>query len=172
MSQEDEIVNKVAGSGLVTLDLEDYYMKGERVLFDIKEYLFEGLLLREKDFREALKQKNWSEYDGKLVAIHCSSDAIVPTWAYMLISIYLAPYAKKTVFGNLNTLETVLYDEVLGRLNPMDFKDARVVIKGCGNLPVPISAYVEVARILRPFAKSIMYGEPCSTVPLFKSKQV
>ncbi len=164
----EPITNKVAASGLVSIDLEEYYLKGERVLFDIKELLFQGLILREKDFREFIKNEDWSKYKDKYVAVFCSTDAIVPTWAYMMLAIHLEPFAKKVVFGNLETLETILYIETLQKINLNDFKDARIVIKGCGNFPVPIAAYVEVTRLLRHVAKSIMYGEPCSTVPLYK----
>ena len=164
----EPIVNKVAASGLTTIDLEDYYLKGDRVLFDIKDLLFQGLILREKDFREFVKNEDWSKYKDKYVAVFCSTDAIVPTWAYMLLTTQLEPFAKKVIFGNLDTLETILYNETLQKININDFKDARIVIKGCGNLPVPPSAYVELTRLLRPVAKSIMYGEPCSTVLLYK----
>jgi hypothetical protein len=163
-----EIINKVALSGIVTIDLEEFYPQGERVLFDIKDLLFQGLILREKDFREFVKNEDWNKYKNKYVALVCSADAIVPTWAYMLLATQLEPYVKKVVFGNLEILETVLYNDILGKLNINDYKDARIVIKGCGHLPVPKAAYVEVARLLRPIAKSIMYGEACSTVPLYK----
>jgi hypothetical protein len=166
----EEIINKVAQSGLITINLEDYYVKGERAVIDIQSQLYQGLLLREKDFREYIKNENWEFYRGKFVAITCSADAIVPTWAYMLLAIQLEPYAKKVVFGSLEQLETELFHEQLKRLDFESYKDARIVIKGCSNLPVPISAYVELTAALRPFAKSIMYGEPCSTVPLFKRK--
>jgi hypothetical protein len=167
----EPIINKVAVSGLVSFDLEEYYLKGERVLLDIKEILFQGLILREKEFREYIKNENWGKYEDKYVAVFCSTDAIVPTWAYMLLAIHLEPFAKKVVFGNLETLETILYQETLQKININDFKDTRIVIKGCGNLPVPIAAYVELTRLLRPVAKSIMYGEPCSTVPLYKQSK-
>jgi len=163
-----EIINKVALSGIITIDLEEFYPQGERVLFDIKDLLFQGLILREKDFREFVKNEDWSKYKNKYVALICSADAIVPTWAYMLLATQLEPYVKKVVFGNLEILETILYSEILGKLNINDYKDARIVIKGCGHLPVPKAAYVEIARLLRPVAKSIMYGEACSTVPLYK----
>ena len=163
-----EIINKVALSGIITIDLEEFYPQGERVQFDIKELLFQGLILREKDFREFIKNEDWSKYKNKYVALICSADAIVPTWAYMLLATQLEPYVKKVVFGNLEVLETVLYTEILSQLNINNYKDARVVIKGCGHLPVPKAAYVEIARLLRPVAKSIMYGEACSTVPLYK----
>lgn len=163
-----EIVNKVELSGIITIDLEDYYPPGDRVLFDIKDLLFQGLILREKDFREFVKNQDWSKYKDKYVALTCSADAIVPTWAYMLLATQLEPYAKKVVFGDLEILETILYNEALAKLNIDAYKNARIVIKGCGNLPVPKAAYVEITRLLRPVAKSIMYGEACSTVPLYK----
>ncbi|MCY7292051.1 MAG: DUF2480 family protein [Ferruginibacter sp.] len=170
---EKEIINKVALSGIITIDLEEFYPQGERVLFDIKEQLFQGLILREKDFREFVKNEDWSKYTDKYVALICSADAVVPTWAYMLLAIQLQPYTKKVVFGELETLETVLYNDILNKLNINDYKDARIVIKGCGYLPVPQAAYVEIARLLRPVAKSIMYGEACSMVPLYKQpKQI
>ncbi len=165
---ENEIVNKVSQSGLITIDLEEFYPAGERVLFDIKELLFQGLVLREKDFREFIKNEDWNKYKDKYVALTCSADAIVPTWAYMLLATQLEPIAKKVVFGNLESLETILYTEILSKIDINNYKDARVVIKGCGNLPIPKSAYVHITSLLRPLAKSIMYGEPCSTVPLYK----
>jgi hypothetical protein len=164
----EEIINKVAQSGLTELNLEDYYPVGERIPYDMKDQLFQELMLKEKDFREHIKTENWSKYTDTYVAIFCSADAVVPTWAYMLLATALTPFAKKFVFGGLETLETVLFQEALSQINPESFRDQRVVIKGCSNLPVPVSAYVELTRILRPVAKSIMYGEPCSTVPLYK----
>ena len=166
----EEIINKVANSGLITIDLEEYYPKGERVLFDIKPLLFQELILKERDFREYIKNTDWAVYQNKYVAVICTADAIVPTWAYMLIGIALEPYAKKVVYGNLQTLETILFNEVLNKLDYSSYKDQRVVIKGCSNLPVTTSAYIELASNLKPYAKSIMYGEPCSTVPLYKAK--
>ena len=166
----DQIENKVAQSGLINFDLEEYYPQGERALIDIKDYLYEGIILKEKDFRSQVSSTDWSQYDGKYVALNCTADAIIPTWAYMLITVHLEPYAKKVVFGDLNTLETVLFQEALSKINLEDFKDERLIIKGCGNLPVPESAYVEITRLLKPVAKSIMFGEACSTVPLYKRK--
>lgn len=166
----DEIINKVANSGLITIDLEEYYPKGERVVFDIKPLLFQELILKEKDFREYIKNNDWTVYKDKYVAVICSADAIVPTWAYMLVGLALEPFAKKTVFGNLETLETVLFHEVLEKIDALQYKEQRVVIKGCSNLPVATNAYMELAQKLKPYVKSIMYGEPCSTVPLFKAK--
>jgi len=170
---EKEIINKVALSGIITINLEDFYPQGERVLFDIKEQLFQGLILKEKDFREFVKNEDWRKYTDKYLALICLADAVVPTWAYMLLAIQVEPYTKKVVFGDLETLETVLYIEILNKVNINDYKDARVVIKGCGHLPVPNAAYIEITRLLRPVAKSIMYGEACSMVPLYKEpKQI
>ena len=168
----DEIVNKVANSGLITIDLEEFYPKGERVLFDVKPLLFHELILKEKDFRDFIKQHDWTVYKEKMVAITCTADAVVPTWAFMLLSIALEPFAKKIVFGSLETLEAVLFSEVLKSITYSDYQDKRVVIKGCSNLPVSTNGYVELVKGLRPFAKSIMYGEPCSTVPLYKAPTV
>jgi hypothetical protein len=168
----DEIINKVANSGLITIDLEEFYPKGERVLFDLKPLLFQELILKEKDFREFIKEHDWVSYKDKMVAITCTADAIVPTWAFMLLSIALEPFAKKIIFGNLATLEAMLFSEVLKAINYADYQDKRIVIKGCGNLPVSTNAYVELVKGLKPFAKSIMYGEPCSTVPLYKAPAI
>jgi len=170
MDIQENIVNKVAASGLVTLNLENYYNQGERVIYDIKENLFHGLMLREKDFREFIKTHNWAAYTGKNVGIICSADAIVPTWAYMLLSNKLKPYANEIVFGNLDVLETVLFTKALAKINLADYEGARVVIKGCGDIEVPVAAYVEITSLLTPVVKSIMYGEPCSTVPVYKRK--
>lgn len=166
---ENEIINKVANSGIITVNLEDYITEGERVLFDIKPLLFQELILKEKDFREFIKNNDWSVYKEKLVALTCSNDAIVPTWAYMLLTLALEPYAKKIIFGNLKDLENILFAEKLASLNVTSFKDARVVIKGCGDKPLPTNAYIQLTTLLKPVAKSIMYGEPCSTVPLYKA---
>lgn len=170
--QTEAIINKVANSGLVTLDLEEYYHAGERVVYDLKDNLFQGLILREKDFREFLKNHDWSVYQGQNVAIMCSEDAIVPTWAYMLLATKLEPYAHAFVFGDLAALESKLFYEAIEQINPEDYRDARVVIKGCSKLPVPTSAYVEITRRLKPVALSLMFGEPCSTVPLYKRPRV
>lgn len=166
----EEIVNKVANSGIVNIDLEDFYVPGERVLFDLKPHLFQELILKEKDFREFVKTNDWTVYKDKMVGIICTADAIVPTWAYMLLALALEPFAKRIFFGTINEMETVLFAEKLAKLNPENYKDARVVIKGCGDKPVPVNAFVQLAALLKPVAKSIMYGEPCSTVPLYKAK--
>lgn len=169
---EDGIINKVANSGLVTIDLEEFYPKGERVLFDIKPFLFHELILKEKDFREHIKQHDWSQYQDRYVALTCTADAIVPTWAYMLLTLALKPYARKVVFGSLEALEAVIFDEALSKISFEEYKDKRIVVKGCGNLPVSVHAYVALTEGLKPFAKSVMYGEPCSTVPLYKAPAV
>ncbi len=167
---ENEITNKVANSGIVSIDLEEFFTEGERVLFDIKSLLFQELILKEKDFREFIKTNDWSVYKDKLVALTCSVDAIVPTWAYMLLTLALEPFAKKIIFGDLSDMEKLLFAEKLSQLDISKFKDARIVIKGCGDKPLPTNAYVQITALLKPVAKSIMYGEPCSTVPLYKSK--
>jgi hypothetical protein len=163
-----EILNKVAESGLITIDLEAYYPEGERIAFDIAPLLVEGLLLREKDFRAFIAEHDWSTYKGKHVALFCSTDAIIPRWAWMLLSVALQPFATTVVFGNAETLENVLFESFLSQLNPEDYRDQRVVIKGCSHKPVPVQAYVKLTALLLPVVKSILYGEPCSTVPVYK----
>ncbi len=165
---ENEIINKVANSGLINIDLEDYYVKGPRKLIDIKDQLFMGMILKEKDFREWIKTNNWSQYQDNFVAVHCSEDAIIPVWAYMLVAASLESFAKRVVFGDLEALETELYKEVIDTLKVEEFEDQRLIIKGCGNLPVPRAAFLMLTRKLQPIAKSIMYGEACSTVPIYK----
>ncbi len=172
MSGEEQIINKVANSALITFNLEDYYEPGDRVLLDIKDQLYEGLVLREKDFRDFIKIHNWAQYENKLVAITCSTDAIVPTWAYMLLAIALKPFAKRVIFGSLQELEIENYRNALSKIQWSDFKDAKIVIKGCSKVDVPVAIYVEVVNQLKPYAGSLMFGEPCSTVPLFKKSKV
>ena len=166
---EGEIINRVKNSSLVTLDLEELYIPGERVFFDIKPLLFQELILKEKDFRASLKSTNWSAYQEKHVAIGCSADAIIPTWAYMLISISLKPYAKTVFFGSLPDMEKQLFRTSLSKIDWSQFAQTKVVVKGCSKVEVPTEIYVEVATQLKDVASSIMYGEACSTVPLFKS---
>ena len=166
----DEIVNRVANSGLVNFDLEAYYPKGQRQLIDLKDWLFEGLILKEKDFRQAVKDYDWAQHQDQYVAIDCSADAIVPVWSYMLISNAISPYAKKVVKGNLENLESVIFHELINTLNINHFKNQRVIVKGCSNLPIPESAYVAITNKLSPVVKSIMYGEACSSVPIYKKK--
>ena len=166
----DEIINRVANSKLVTVNLEDYYPKGSRVLFDIKDWLFEELVLREKDFRNQVAEFNWSQYQDSYVALTCSTDAIIPGWAFMLISIQLQPYAKQVIIGDLEALETAIYQDIITNLDVSDFKDKPIIIKGCSKKPVPQNAYIMLANKLKPIATSIMYGEACSSVPLYKNK--
>ena len=167
---EDEIINRVANSKLVTVNLEDYYPKGPRVLFDIKDWLFEGLVLREKDFRNQVAEFNWEQYQDSYVALTCSTDAIIPGWAFMLISIQLQPYAKRVIIGDLEALETAIYQDIITNLEVSEFKDMPIIIKGCSKKPVPQNAYIMLANKLKPVAKSMMYGEACSSVPLHKNK--
>jgi hypothetical protein len=168
--QENEIINRVTNSSLITFDLEEYYQPGDRVLLDIKDQLFQGLILKEKDFRAYIKTTNWSSYQNKFVAIHCSTDAIIPTWAYMLVAIALRPYAKAIEFGTLEQLEEKLYDDVLSKVNWEQYRNTKVVVKGCSKVNVPTSAYVKTVAHLQPLASSLMFGEACSTVPLYKSQ--
>lgn len=171
MEAQDQIVNKVANSSLITFNLEEYYVQGDRILLDIKDQLYQGLILKEKDFRDFIKTHDWSQYQNKFIAITCSADAIVPTWAYMLLAIALQPFAKKIVFGSLQELETILYHEQLAKIDWSKFNNAKVVVKGCSKVDVPIAVYVEATNRLKPLAASLMFGEPCSTVPLFKKSR-
>lgn len=167
---QDEIINRVANSKLITVNLEDYYPEGKRVLFDIKDWLYEGFVLREKYFRDQVAQYDWSQLQNTYVALTCSSDAIIPAWSFILISINLEPFAKKIIIGNLDLLETSIYQDVLNNLDVSEFKDKPIIIKGCSKKPVPQNAYIMLANKLKHVAKSIMYGEACSSVPLFKNK--
>lgn len=164
----ETFVNKVADSGIVTLNLEDYYPKETIIVFDMKDYLFMGLILKEKDFRESLKELDLSVFENKIVALTCSADAVIPMWAYMLAASALQPLAKEIVFGNKEEAVKTILKKNITAINVDDFEDKKVVIKGCGELPVTESAFVEITKKLRPVAKSIMYGEPCSTVPVYK----
>lgn len=164
----EEIINRVAASGLISLDLEEYYHPGERVVYDLKDNLFMNMILKEKDFRTFLKEHDWSQYEGKNVAITCSEDVIIPTWAYMLLTLKLEPVANCVVKGSLKDLEVKLYQEALLTMDFEQYRDARVVVKGCSKVEVPAEVYVEVSRKLQPVVKSLMFGEPCSTVPLYK----
>lgn len=166
----EEIINRVAQSKLMTIDLEEFYPEGERIVFDISQWLHEGLLLREKDFRENVKNFNWGQYKGTYVALTCSTDAIIPSWAYLLIATQLTPYAKKTAVGNLELLETVIFQEVITNLDTTQYQDKPIIIKGCADKPIPATASVQLIEKLQPVVKSILFGEACSTVPLFKRK--
>ena len=167
----DEIINKVANSVLEVFDLEDYYPSGIRTQIDISQWLIEGFLLKEKDFREALKNYDWAQFQNQLVAIHCKTDAIIPAWAIILVTTYVAPFAKKVVSGNLNDLETSLYQDVLAKIDYSQYQGKPVILKGCSKKPVPESAYIIAVQELQKVAKSIMYGEACSAVPLFKKSK-
>jgi hypothetical protein len=168
----EEIVNKVANSGLLTFNLEDHYDHTEKVSLDFKELLFQGLILKEKDFREYVKEQKWENFKDKNVSIFCSTDAVIPTWAFMLVANKLQPFAKEVFFCTPEELDNILFYRILDSIDLSEYKDQRVVIKGCSNLPVPVSAYVEITKRLTPIVKSIFYGEPCSTVPIYKKRPV
>ncbi len=163
-----EIVNRVSQSSILSIDLEEFYPKEERVLFDLKPFLFQDFVLREKEFRSELKALDWSKYTDKWVAITCSTDAIIPNWAYMLVATYLTSTSKGYVIGNLDELEIYISEVMLSQIDLDSFTDRPVVVKGCSNFPVPLFAYGRLVSLIQSRAKSIMYGEPCSTVPLYK----
>jgi len=167
----DEIINKVANSSLEVFDLEDYYLAETRTQIDIAQWLFEGILLKEKDFRDSLKNHDWSQYQNHLVAIYCSTDAILPAWASILVTIYVSPFAKKVVSGSLKDLETAVYQDILSNIDYSNYQDKPVILKGCSKKPVPESAYIMAIQELRKVARSVMYGEACSAVPLFKKSK-
>ena len=163
-----DIVNKVQKSGIITLDLEEMYPQGSRIVIDLADQLWEGLALKEKDFRAWVKEHDWSQYTNAFVSVDCSVDAIIPTWAYMLVAVQLEPVAQLVTAGNEHDLERSIFTRFISELDPTTYQDARVVVKGCSKLPVPLSAYSELTAKLRPVVKSLMFGEPCSTVPLYK----
>lgn len=163
-------MNKVAESGLITIDLEEYYPKGEIKIFDLKDYLFMGMILKEKDYRTGLQTKNWNEYQDAYVGVTCSTDAIIPAWAYMLAASYLQPVAKEVVVGDAKTVINTVFIKRLAGIHAEDYTDKRVIIKGCGDVQVPETAYLEITNKLRPYVKSLMYGEACSNVPVYKKK--
>ncbi len=165
-----EIINKVAESGIIEIDLEKYYPKEEILVFDLKDYLFMGLILKEKDFREALKNLDLSVYHNKYATVTCTADAIIPSWAYMLTASYLQPVALDVFAGNMESAFKTIFIKNIQAITANDFADKRVVIKGCGDLPIEAFAYLEITKLLLPVAKSIMFGEPCSTVPVYKRK--
>ncbi len=166
-----EIINRVANSKLITLDLEDYYPAGKRVVLDISSWLFEGFILKEIDFRESVKNHDWSQYQDCYVAVICSTDAIIPSWAYLLISASLTSYAKKIVIGDLELLENFIFQDIIVNI-PLDkFENAPVIIKGCSEKNIPNSAYAQLTQRLVPVVKSLMFGEACSSVPLYKKKK-
>ena len=165
---EGEIINRVANSALVTFDLEDFYPEGKRIALDIAPWLYEGMILREKEFRTHVKNISPTEYEDAYVALHCSTEAIIPGWAYMLISLQLSGTAKKVVVGNLEDVENVLFSEIISTIDLSALKDKPVIIKGCAHKPIPENAFVLLSQRLQPIAKSIMYGEACAAVPLYK----
>lgn len=167
----EEIVNRVSSSPLVTFDLEEYYPEGKRLLLDISPWLLEGIILKEKEFRQYVNEHPWENYKDAFVALHCSTDAIVPGWAFMLVTTKLQPWAAEVVQGDLNLLETVLYKKVIDELNVTEFENKPVIIKGCSHKPVPANAYLWATNKLQRVAKSVMYGEACSSVPLYKKKK-
>lgn len=166
----ETFINKVAESGLISLDLAQYIPSNEIVIFDIKPFLFMELILKEKDFRASLNTIEWSQYQDKIVGIFCSTDAIIPMWANMLIVSNLSPFAKSVYFGNESTIRDLVLLEAIQKIDASVFADQRIVVKGCGDMPIGESAYIAITQKLRPVAKSIMYGEPCSTVPVYKKK--
>jgi hypothetical protein len=168
MTTDKPLVNKVAKSGLITINLEEYYPKNQIVTFDLKDYLYMELILKEKEFRTALKEHDWTQYQDKVLCVFCSTDAIIPTWAYMLVTTHAVPFAADIVQTTADNYLTLAYQKALSAIEGEEYTDKRIVIKGCSNKPVPIAAYVELTKKLRPFAKSIMFGEPCSTVPIYK----
>ncbi|NVK51970.1 MAG: DUF2480 family protein [Flavobacteriaceae bacterium] len=167
----EEIINRVANSNLITIDLEDFYPQGNRVVIDIKNWLFQEIVLKEKEFRHFVAEHDWEQYKNAYVALTCSTDAIIPSWAYLLITTKLSELAKKVVVGNLTLLESVIFEDVIAKINTEDFKNKPVIIKGCANKPIPPSAYTRLIQKIQPVAKSIMFGEACSTVPLYKAKK-
>jgi hypothetical protein len=167
----EPFVNKVAESGIVTINLETFLPKQNFVSFDLKDYLFMGLILREKDFREALSLKDFSPYQDNIVCIHCSADAIIPLWAYMLVAKHLLNIATAVEVGTIEEVKNNLWLQNIAAVNAEAYNDARIVVKGCGDVSIPAAAYTAITNKLLPVAKSIMYGEPCSTVPIYKKKK-
>ncbi|MBA4301911.1 Protein of unknown function [Algoriphagus alkaliphilus] len=163
-----EIVNRVSASQIISINLEEIYPQEDRVIFDLKPFLWQELILKEQDFRQSLKQVDWEIYRNKWVAIQCSVDAIVPTWAFMLVCTYLDPVSKGYSVGDLSILEIMISESVITKFDIESFRDRPIVIKGCSKFPIPLFAYGRMISLLQPVAKSLMFGEPCSTVPLFK----
>jgi hypothetical protein len=166
----DPIINKVAESGLITIDPADYYPKEDVKTFDLKDFLHMGMILKEKEFRQSLKDLDWEHYRDKNVAVTCTADAIIPVWAWMVVATYLQPVAREILVGNENELHKLIFLKNLSQINVNEFADKRIVVKGCGDTPIGEFVYMELTRLLQPVAKSIMYGEPCSTVPVYKKK--
>ncbi len=165
---QNKLVNRVAESGLITLNLEDYFPDTTFAYFDIKDYLFMELILKEKDFREAMKQYDWASLEGKTLLLYCSNDAIIPTWAYMLVTTNAQAYVNDIFQGSEQEYYRYKMKKIIEDIDFSKFAKTRIVVKGCGKKPVPVAAYIEITRGLKPYAQSIMYGEPCSTVQIFK----
>ena len=170
--KDKPLINRVAASGLININLEEYFPKEELVSFDLKDYLYMELILKEKDFRAALKEHDWSQYKGKILTVFCSADAIIPVWAFMLVAAYAEPFAHEIFQGTADTFYKLAFAKALDNLDASQYEQKRIIIKGCSNQPVPVSAYVELTRKLRPYAQSIMFGEACSSVPIFKRPRV
>jgi hypothetical protein len=168
----DEIINKIEKSGLITLDLEDFYPKEKRVQFDLKDYLYEDLVLKEKEFRENLSKLDWKIYENTYVSVTCSSDAIVPSWSYLLIATYLTGVAKLVSFGSLDELERDIYTEIIQKMDTKNYQDKKIIIKGCSQKFIPQNAYLQLIQKLKPVASSLMFGEACSTVPIYKKRKL
>jgi len=166
----EEIINKISQSSLITLDLEQFLPRENIRLFDLKPFLFMELILKEKDFRAALAAEDWTQYKDQIVGVYCSADAVIPVWAYMLVVSYIQPFAKEVILGESEAVTRQIVTRNIQALNPSDYQDQRVVVKGCGERPVGDYAFLEITKLLRPVVKSIMYGEPCSTVPVYKAK--
>jgi Protein of unknown function (DUF2480) len=167
---ESTFVNKVAESGIITIDLASYLPQKDIVTFDLKDYLFMGLILKEKDYRTALKELDLAPFENKIVALHCSADAIVPSWAYMLASTYLNTVTTALYFGDVQTVRQAILINNINAVNSDDFFEKRIVVKGCGDDSITSAAYLAITNKLYNVSKSIMYGEPCSTVPIYKKK--
>lgn len=167
----EEIINRVANSKLITIDLEDFYPQEKRVVIDIKDWLFQEIILKEQEFRTHLKNHNWEQYKDTYIALTCSSDAIIPSWAYLLISTHLNSYAKKIVVGNLELLETVIFNDIINDMDITNYKMKPIIIKGCTDKPIPATAYTLLIQKIQSVAKTVMFGEACSTVPLYKAKK-
>lgn len=167
----EEIVNRVAKSGIITIDLDGFYDDNNQLVFDIKPLLFQEMILREKDFRNYIKEHDWAQYKGKHVSIYCSSEALIPAWAYMLLTVQLQPYAESIGYGDKRALEKQIFLHAIEKLSLEDYKGARVVIKGCSKTEVPPEIYIEITRRLKPIVNNLMYGEPCSTVPVYKESR-
>lgn len=171
-TEKQVLINRVAESSLITINLENFFPDVEFATFDVKDFLFMELILKEKEFREALKAYDWAVLKDKVLLLYCSNDAIIPTWAFMLVTVNAAPYVKEIFQGKREEYYKNYMSKALDKIDFSQYDQQRIVIKGCGNKPIPVSAYIDITNKLQPFAQSIMYGEPCSTVPIFKKPRV